>query len=359
MDGFWSTIYGFLIVFGLVVLFHEFGHFLAAKLAGVKVEEFGFGYPPRLLVLFRKGGTEYTLNLLPLGGFVRLKGENGDGEQDPDSLYAQSAKKRAAIFVAGSVMNIVLAWLTFTGVYLIGWDQPVKGSVAIVDVAAGSPAEQAGLQVDDRIVAVNGKPVDTLEAVTEETQAHLGEQVTLTIRRGDQELEVQLVPRKDPPPGEGAMGVGIALVDPTEVEHVHYPLWKATLESVRTTFSLLIALVVGFVAMIGGLISPQIGGPISIARAAGEMARSGFVNLMWFTGFLSANLALLNMVPFPGLDGGRLFFILLEKLRGGRRIAPEYEGLINMIGIFVLIGLMMVVSYFDVVRWMNGSSLVP
>ena len=218
------TIIAFLLVFSLLVFVHELGHFTVAKLTGIRVEEFGFGYPPRLLTIARRGDTEYTLNAIPFGGFVRMLGE--EDPSHPDSFASKNMLVRAADLLAGSLMNIVLAVLLFIGIGLVGFDIPT-GSVAIVGVAPGSPAAGAGLQEGDTILSIDGLIVRNTYELSRHTTDRLGEEVTLSIKRGEDTMPVRLTPRREPPANEGAMGVVIQTVDIVGGDKLRYSLGGA------------------------------------------------------------------------------------------------------------------------------------
>ncbi|MCD6552804.1 MAG: site-2 protease family protein [Anaerolineae bacterium] len=416
-----APIVGFVIVFGVLVLFHEAGHFIAAKLAGVTVEEFGFGYPPRLLNLWRgrgfivvnhkkliidhrrvrlpdglkagtlvryqyetddkgqhylthievvdpKGppvagasyveqfdaGTRYTLNAIPFGGFVKMLGE--EDPSAPGSLASKRWLVRFGVLVAGPLMNLLLAILLFSAIFLIGWDEGLPGPVQVRAVAPNSPAERAGIQEGDLVLSIDGMQVQSPLELSEKTKARVGMPVTLYIQRGEERLSIRLVPREHPPQNEGAMGVQISY---SKFQRVRYPLWQAIPLGFQTAAITVLAMVQGVIWMIQGIIAPDVSGPITIARAAGEAVRSGLVSLLNLIAFLSINLCILNLIPFPGLDGGRLLFVIIEALRGGRRIAPEREGLVHLIGVAILLGFMLLISYYDIVRWISGQPILP
>jgi regulator of sigma E protease len=349
------TLIAFVLVFSLLVFVHEFGHFAVAKLTGIRVEEFGFGYPPRLLTIARHGDTEYTLNAIPFGGFVRMLGE--EDPSHPESFAAKSKLVRAADLLAGSLMNIVLAFVLFIGLGLVGFDIPA-GSVAVVGVAPGSPAARADLQEGDAILSIDGLTVRNTYDLVQYTNERLGEEVTLSIKRGDETMPVHLTPRREPPVDEGPMGVMIQTVDIVGTDKLRYSLWEAIPMAGRMIGNVIVAIFAGVAGMIQGVVAPDIAGPIGIAAATGEIAKSGLIALMQFTAFLSIQLAILNLLPFPGLDGGRLAFIALEALRGGKRVTPEKEGLIHLIGLVILVSLMLIVSYQDIARLMSGQSLL-
>ncbi len=350
------TIIAFVIVLSILVLVHELGHFTLAKLTGIRIEEFGLGYPPRLLTIARRGDTEYTLNAIPFGGFVRMLGE--EDPSHPDSFAAKSKLVRASALLAGSLMNVVLAFLLFIGVGLIGFDIPT-GSVAIVGVAPGSPAAGADLQEGDTILSIDGLTVRNTYELSRYTRERLGDEVTLSIQRGEETTPIRLTPRREPPVGEGAMGVIIQTVDIVGTDKLRYSLWGAIPMAARMTGDVIMAIFSGVASMIQGVIAPDFRGPVGIAAATGEIAKSGLVALTQFTAFLSIQLAIFNLLPFPGLDGGRLAFIALETLRGGKRVAPEKEGLVHLVGLVILMGLLLIVSYQDIARLLSGQPILP
>lgn len=349
------TIIAFLLVLSLLVFVHELGHFIVAKSTGIKVEEFGFGYPPRLLTIATRGGTEYTLNVIPFGGFVRMLGEEDPSQ--PDSFAVKSKLTRASVLLAGPLMNVGLAFLLFVGVCLVGFDIPV-GSVTIVGVAPASPAAEADLQEGDIVQSIDGLTVRNTYELSRYTKERLGEEVTLSIKRGEQTLSVRLTPRQEPPANQGPMGVIIQTVDVVGTDTLRYSLWEAIPLAAGATGDVFRAIFSGVARMIQGAIAPDIRGPVGMAAVTGEIAKSGLVALMQFTAFLSVNLAIFNLVPFPALDGGRLAFVAFEALRRGKRVAPEKEGFIHLVGLVILIGLMLIVSYHDIVRLLSGQPIL-
>jgi regulator of sigma E protease len=229
----------------------------------------------------------------------------------------------------------------------------------VTSVAAGSPAEAAGIQTDDLITAIEGQAVRNTVELVERTQAVLGQEISLSLLRGSETLTVRLTPRVQPPPGEGAMGVGIAMQEGWTVETVRQPIWQAPWQGVQETWSVLTLTVAGFVQIFRGAVSPtELSGPVGIFQVTGIVARTGLANLVRFAGFISVNLFLVNLLPVPPLDGSRIAFIALEKLRG-RRVAPRRESLVNLIGLLVLMAFMLLVSYFDVLRIASGNLPLP
>ncbi|MGC9359295.1 MAG: M50 family metallopeptidase [Anaerolineae bacterium] len=336
----------FILVFGLVVFVHELGHLLVAKAFGVRVEEFGFGYPPRLAKLGEIGGTEITLNLLPLGGFVRM---HEDDPTVPGGIASRSRKVRAAVFAAGAVMNLLLAALLYGVTYMRGALEPVEAPGAgIYSVSADSPAEEAGLRPGDNIVTIDGEVVGTVEQAVELISDAAGKPIVLGIERDGTALPpIMVTPRVDPPPGEGALGVTVDL----PLARVSYPVWQAIPLGFRATYYTVRGIFWGIQQALMQRIPLEVTGPIGIYRMTTEVAETGLTRLLEFTAFLSVNLFLLNLLPLPALDGGRLVFVLLEWLRGGRRIPPEKEGLVHAIGMVLILAMMVVVTVFDYMRY--------
>ncbi len=406
-------------VFGLCVLVHEFGHFITAKWAGIRVDEFGLGFPPRL-VGFRKrdtGGWEviwfagksnpedtygsrkqylyesaggvgtaipeaikgdsiasnnqvetrasnhtiYSINFLPIGGFVRMPGENGDandpdGNYDPQSFATKSAGKRIIVLVAGVTMNIILAMVLFTIAYGLG--EPTFPA-AIGKVVPGSPAAVAGLRPGDTLVSVNGHPVQLFtdvqsivgNAIAADKNQHPTVPITLVIRHAGetQTISTTVNVREHPPQGQGPMGVEEKIV------FVSSPLWQAPFKGIQHTFTVTGDFINQIAQMIAGAIKPQLAGPVGIVKITGEVAASvpdlGWWPILSLTAILSLNLAIINILPFPALDGGRILLILIELLRGGKRLKPEREGIINFIGMAILLALMVIITINDVIHW--------
>ncbi len=335
----------FAVVLSLLVFVHELGHFLAAKLSGVRVDEFGFGLPPRMIKLGQWRETEITLNWLPVGGFVSM------GEEDPTregSLASKPRRMRALVLSAGALMNLLLAAVLFSLMYRVGTAMPVEGPGAgVYYVVPDSPAYAAGLRPGDTIVALGDETIASVEQAIDYTQAHLGEPISIVLRRNDQLLNpVTATPRANPPANEGALGVSLGYPFITQ----RYPWGESLWLGIRTTGTVVTSIPRVIAGMIRRELPAEVSGVVGIYTMTAEAVKSGLAQLLEFAGMLSVNFFLFNLLPLPALDGGRLVFVLLEWLRGGRKVPPEKEGLVHAIGMVLLLGLMAVVTYFDVLR---------
>lgn len=432
------TLVSFAIVLGVLVFIHELGHYWVARRNGIVVEEFGMGYPPRAIKLFRYDGTDFTINWIPFGGFARMKGEDG-ADISPGSFNGASRGARAATLIAGPVMNALLAILLFAASFMAGFPASVSypqltaiapGSVAaqiglqagdvlfeadgqatlvsfdpglrydvwqptdataattltvrrgdemvqipvtsqqlvaellqsityrpvldtlILAIAENSPAHQNGLLPDDLVYTINGDIVTDENPLVGIVAQNPGEELTVTVYRASegQWLDLTMTPRIDPPPGEGALGVQIG----SDTRLAYMPFLQSLWQGVVSTGQYVMLVLQLPMMLIGGQLSPadaQLSGPVGIAKMIGGAAQATIDTGLWFpiwrlSAVLSAALAITNMLPFPALDGGRLLFILVETLRG-RRINPEREGLVHMVGFMLLLGLMVYITVQD------------
>jgi len=348
------TVISFFIVFSLLVFVHEFGHFIVAKKAGIKVEEFGFGYPPRLFTIMERGGTKYTVNAIPFGGFVRMLGE--DDPSVPGGFAGQSKRVRFATLVAGSLMNALLAFVLFSLCFVLGAPEPVEYGVAILDVAQGTPAEAAGLKTGDIVLEADGRAVEEPSDLIDYTHSRLGQEVVLTVKREGEVLDLRVTPRRSWPKGQGPMGVVVGSAV-TRVEIKSYPWSEALARGFGATVNAVFLTIYVPVLLIRGLIPLKAArpvGPAGIAQMIGQAAQQSVAIGWWFpilrlTGFLSATLMVTNLLPLPGLDGGRIFFLLIEAIRG-KRIEPEKEGFIHAIGLIILVGILLLITVQDILH---------
>ncbi len=370
-----TTVLAFIAVLVVLVLVHELGHFVAAKLAGITVQEFGIGFPPRIgSVVWR--GTRYSLNWIPLGGFVKMLGEDGEGEVQKlrERGLSEAAVERAmagafnrkpvivriAVLLAGVLMNFLLAGILF-GI-AIGMPVPEgRGPLTVTDIQPGSPAAQS-LQVGDVIVAADGQEFEVSSALTTYVRSRAGRPVELTIQRDGQIVSAEVIPRDlteaERARGEGPVGFNYQPASFVEVpSSVTNPL-EAIGRGFAEAANLARQIPGGLADAVGGLLglNPNAGsavGPIGIAEETGKMLAAPLVSQLIFVGLLSVNLAVLNVLPFPPLDGGRIAVVLIEALRR-RRLPAEREALIYLTGFMVLIALVILISIQDVQRLIEG-----
>ncbi|MBO9358115.1 MAG: RIP metalloprotease RseP [Thermomicrobium sp.] len=429
-------------ILAVLILVHELGHFLAARLFGIRVLEFGIGLPPRLFGI-RRGGVLYSINAIPLGGFVRVVGEDSH-TLGPDSLQTKPRWQRAVFFGAGAFMNLLLAFVIMMA--LVGFRGEPQFHLYVAEVVPDSPAARAGWQPADRIVALDGKPVRDASELVERTERAAGRPLHVTLLRGDERIDTTVVPRENPPPGQGRTGIRVVIEPaarltvaavqpgspadlaglrpgdrlvrvagyPAEDAAVYFlliqqhagkaieitgerdrqlltvtihvppstsgetpnlgmtlrptlvtapvPLWRIPLEAARQTAIMVIQMVQGLAMLLRGEASlSDLAGPIGMGQLTSELLaispEPAWVTLGHLAALLSINLAILNLIPFPALDGGRLFFVLIEAIRG-RRISPEKEGLIHLIGFAILLTLMFIIAFADIGRLLSGESLL-
>ncbi len=353
----------FIIVLGVLVFVHEFGHFIFAKRAGMKVEEFALGFPPRIWGI-KKGETLYSINAIPFGGFVKILGEDGEQRDNPRSFSSKSVGSRLKVIIAGVTMNFFLAVIllmvtNFLGLR-IGLIDDKTASIArdkavqIIEVSKDSPADKAGLMLLDEVSGfkLNGsfQAVFSAEDVQDFIRENAGQPITIVIKRNQEVLEKEIVPRVNPPAGQGALGVSLAL---TGV--VSYPwyeaIWRGVYDAVILTMNTVMGYFVLFKTLLfKGKLIADVSGPVGIATITGQAARMGINYLMQFVAMISINLAVLNIIPFPALDGGRALLIIIEKFKGSP-INKKAEQLVNTFGFTLLIALMVYVTAKDIIRF--------
>ncbi len=420
-----------------LVVVHEWGHFITAKWFGVKVLEFGVGYPPKAFGFYtgktpvlvdqntqfvnvadaqalrtgqfvrvssgedqdgnlvariievppqgsRKKGPQslqemssdeylkhegkvrevsgntvvladmlYSVNWTPLGGFVRLAGESNPAV--PRSLASKGVGPRAVVLAAGSFMNAILPLVIFTFLFMIPQDVTV-GNVMVTKVVPNSPAQKAGMQPDDIILRAGGREVDNRGDLIRMITLSAGSEMEWMVERSGRQQLIRVTPRANPPEGQGPTGIAIELVNP-RVVRMWDPPWTAAYRSVTDTWELLVLLKREVSGWISGDKDPQLSGPIGIAQITGEVTQQGgFRGWLVLAVLFSINLAILNILPIPMLDGGRLLFVGIEWLRRGKRVPPEKESMVHLIGFVVLIGLILWISAIDIGRLIQGVS---
>lgn len=346
------SIIPFVAILILLVLVHETGHFIAAKLSGVEVLEFGVGFPPRVGA-FKFHGTEYSLNALPLGGFVRLAGEVDTTE--PGALAARPRPLRLFVLSAGSLSNFLFAIVLFSAAFVIPHEVSV-GRAVVSQVLPDTPAAAAGLQTGDVIYKINGRDIQNVTDASYNIRLNLGETMMMTVKRGSEFINLDVRARWVPPSGQGPTGIVIGSQYPfTETQS--YAPWTALRLGTRETFDSLKLARNQVIAWVKGATAPQVAGPVGMAQMTGEVVKeAGWKSLVDFAALISINLAVINILPLPFLDGGRVMFVLVEVLRRGRRIAPQKEALVHFAGLVVLMTFVVVISYFDIARLIRGQS---
>lgn len=366
----------FLAVLSVLVLVHELGHFLAAKITGVEVEEFGLGFPPRAIGTFRNsrkkwkmfrssfgkiGHTIFSLNWIPLGGFVRLRGEDGQSQAgDKKNFVNKTAGQRFFILIAGVVMNFLLAAIIFSVGLSIGWPQATDNlsrgakvtdqQVIAIEVVKDLPAEKAGLKSGDAITKVDNQVVESVNKLRQINNQIGAKEIVYQVKRDNQLIELKITPQiLDNQPGQ--YGIGVALA---ESGIVSYPWLKAIGEGFKLAVVGLKDIAVGFWQLLAGLfsgqdMSDQVAGPVGIAVLTGQVSRLGWLYLMQFVALLSLNLAFINILPLPALDGGRLLFIVCEKI-AGRPVKANIEAIIHSIGFILLMAFVAFITLKDIIR---------
>ena len=356
----------FILVLALLIVAHEFGHFIVAKLSNIRVDEFAIGFPPRLFKI-QYGETLYSLNLLLVGGFVRIAGENdGEGEVDPRSFAHAPRYVQAGVAAAGIVANIIAAWLLLSVVFMIGMPTAVDSTHAshvqnakltVIDILPNSPASAVGIEPGDVVTAIQtGTTVMpaplTAPAARDFIGAHGDESLVVTVMRGGSQKvfvakpEVGVIADE---PLRKALGVDFA-----DVGTVHYPFTQAFIEGGKLTISETVSTTQGLYHFFGGLFTGHadlsaVSGPVGIAKEGAGAAAEGWGMLLWFAAIISINLALINVLPIPGLDGGRLLVIIIESIR--RKTLPaRFHQHFSMIGLSLLAILMVVVTWHDIAK---------
>ena len=361
----------FLGVLFVLVVVHEWGHFIAAKKLGIRVDEFGVGFPPKAYGFKPKGSeTEYSFNWLPIGGFVRIFGEDPNDEsiKGPDSARSfvnKPAWVRAVVLVAGVSMNILFAYLLYVVAFSMGILTSTEGveggtardhQVVIYEAFEGSPAQEAGLSSGDLIVGIEGDTSDAVisgQKITSAVAEAKGNPVVLLVNSNGENTRVSVTPQTgilESNPSEYAIGVSMG-----DVAIVSYPFYKALLVAGEHTVSMFYQIVVGLGSLLFDAVRLEadlssVSGPVGIVSLVGDASALGIVYLLSFTAFISLNLAVINLLPFPALDGGRLLFLLIEKIKGSA-INPKLANTVNAVGFAFLILLMVVVTISDIFKF--------
>lgn len=347
------TVISGLFVIGVLVIFHELGHFLIAKRFGVKVEEFGIGFGQKLLSV-RKRGTIYRINLIPLGGYVKLKGEEDNFEAE-DGFAKKSVWERFAIVSAGPLTNFFLALFIFCIAGMTFGVPTDKLSNIVWRVLKGSVAEKVGIRAGDRIIQIDDKKIRDGKDMIEIIHKSAGKRLKIKILRKNREIIIYATPKLTK---LGNKKVGLLGFNPKPVMKRYGPVGSIK-EGVKYTSYLTYITLKGIFFAIKMAFSgenPQVGGPILIIKMAGEAAEFGIGSLLTFIGFVSVNVGIIMLIPFPALDGGRLLFLIIEAIRK-KRIPAEKEGIVHIVGFAFLLALMVLIIYSDIIRTIKGNTL--
>lgn len=333
------TVISSVFVFGILIFFHELGHFLVAKRAGVAVQEFAMGFGPKV-VSWKSGETDYSLRIFPLGGFVRLTGEDPDETDEPGSFQKQRVSTRFAVIAAGPFMNFLLAVVLFSLLYF-AFTGIAAFPVQIGEVLDGGRAAQVGLEVGDILLTIDGEAVESWDQVVRVINENPGQEILMVVEREGEVLNFPVTPRADEETGRGLIGIG--------PQTHRYQLIPSLRLGLANTWRFMSFIIVSLVGMIRGEIPADVAGPVGIISIVGEVAQTGLVNLLSLAAVLSINLGLINLLPIPALDGSRLVFLLVEGIRG-RPVDPKKESFVHFVGFTVLILLMIFIAYRDVIR---------
>jgi len=351
----------FVLMLSVLILVHEYGHFFMAKLFKMRVDEFGIGLPPRAKKLFTWKGTLFSLNWLPLGGFVKLFGEDMDDPtqtSSPEAFFNKPIWQRAGVLTAGVVMNFLLGVLAFGIVYTYVGIPTKTDKVFVVEVGKNTPAELVGMRTDSEIkkIVFEEKEIvfSGVDDFIKQVEPLKGKEIELTVMdKAGQEATVKIVPRVTPPQGEGALGVALS-----NVEMKMYPIWQRPFRGAVVGLTEAWAWGKEITASLGSLlwgivtgkgVPKDVAGPIGIYQVSKQVYKVGWIATLQFMAILSINLAILNIMPFPALDGGRLFFLGIEKIIG-KRLKNRFEGYVHAVGMYFLIGLMVLVTVRDVIK---------
>jgi regulator of sigma E protease len=360
----------FLLILLLVVVVHEFGHFIVAKKSGIRVDEFSFGFPPKIIGK-KIGETNYNINAVPFGGYVKIYGEDGNeetlNEEDAKRSFIGKPKwNRALVLIAGVTMNFILAWFLLTIGFMSGLPTSVSSfndpskiqnqALTITDVLQNSPAELAGLKTGDKINYLETKNDSTLllssnfgpSVVQNFVKLHPSEVIKINITRAKEIMTLEVSPDLS---GKNNSKIGISM---DMIGRLKLPVHLAIYEGLKLSGNLFVGTAVGFYDLIRDSLLGEgdlsaITGPVGIVGVVDDATKFGFIYLLSFTALISINLAVINLIPFPALDGGKLLFLLIEKIKGSR-IKPSIAGLINSIGFGILILLMLFITYHDITK---------
>lgn len=347
------TLLSFIFVLGIAILFHEFGHFITAKLSGIKVFRFSIGFGPKLAGIFWKG-TEYVLCLFPFGGYVKMAGENAqiEKELDKDTLSNEIVPEnqrfdkksfftRISVIINGPLMNIILAIVLLVIVFFFSGTAQISNTIS--KVAEESPAAKAGILSGDRIIAINSITIEQAEEISEIINENKNKIISMQIMRDDNIFETSLVPEYNDEYERAIIGITL------EVNLEKLTFFQSIKKSIGTTGEIIRLIGKGFIEMFAGNMPVELAGPLGIAQMAGEAAQVGFLNLLFFTALINIFLGIINLFPIPILDGGQIVLLAIEKIRG-KPLEPKYINFLYIIGLTLVIMIFLIATYQDITR---------
>lgn len=358
-----ETVIVFIIILAILILVHELGHFISAIKLGIGVEEFAIGFPPRIFT-WKKNEIRYSINWIPMGGFVKIKGEQGEAADDPSSFVNQAAWKKLVVISAGVFMNFLLAFVLLSVVFMVGFPQEITPdtnlenirdkNVVIMEVATDSPADKAGIEVGDKVLQVNGEEFDTYQQVYEKLETLRGQEFDILVRKNnDQETIYKLHHEQLTDEGQSLVGIGI-----TETGIVDYGFWGSIWQGLKVTGFMIWGIIKALYYLLADLITQGkvaegFGGPVAVAVVTGQIVEMGFINIVYFAAVLSINLGVINFFPFPALDGGRALFILAQAITR-KKLNEKVEAWIHNSGFIVLILIFIAVTFRDLNTYGSG-----
>ncbi len=344
-----------ILCLSFIIIFHELGHFSVAKSFGIRVQEFGIGYPPKMWGV-QRGETTYSINWLPFGGFNKFYvDETGE---DKHNLDNQPYWKKILVFLAGSFATFIVTFLFIFLSLIIPHDAVAGGNISVAEVAANSPAYISGLETGDLILEANGIKLSYEVGLAEAIKDKLDQENILVVQKKDGSVvTITIIPRSNPPEGQGAIGITAQIVN-YDIVPVSTPFFKAIPESIIQTFSLYGAFFAAIGSLFTGGAKLDLTGPVGIVQLTGEIAQYGMASVMQLMAILCINLTVLNLLPVPGLDGGHILIAIIEWIRG-KRLSDDTRSRITMIGFILMIILIVIASYSDISRLITGEKLLP
>ena len=336
------TILATIFVFGIIVFIHEFGHFITAKASGMRVDEFAIGFGPAIAKK-RKGETLYSIRAIPLGGYNKIAGMDPEEPLDDRSFLNKPVWKRFIVIAAGAVFNFLLAIVIFFMIYAVNGIQTPSMEPVVGNMMSNSPAMTAHMTVNDRIVSINGKPVNEWTDISKSLQGTANTLVPIVVNRDGVNQELTVIPEAVGNEGRAVIGINPVM------NSMPLNVAEAVVQSLHTTGFVLVSMVDGSWSMITGHTNAELAGPIGVAQMAGQVAESGFANLLQFTALLSLNLGVINLLPIPALDGGHLIVLIIEGITR-RRLPAKALQYIQMTGIVILLALFVYATTHDISR---------